>query len=132
MATKWIGELACRWCEHLARVGIEKDGAGRTYRVHCEHCGVHEQVGMSWPTGKRIAWLLDLMAAPAETVATLAAEVMAMRPDSDEQVKKLEILFDAHQETDQLIENGHLNGVQFVEDRLRLERQMMGNRKREA
>ena len=43
--TKWIDEIECPWCEGKARVGIEKDGAGNTYRVMCSECGAMTQVG---------------------------------------------------------------------------------------
>ena len=59
MATKWIGELACKWCEKESRVGIEKDGEGRTYRVMCGYCGIVEQAGFSTAAGQQIAKALE-------------------------------------------------------------------------
>ena len=55
MATKWIGVLNCRWCDKEARVGIEKEGHGNTYRVICDSCGISEQAGFSIPAGEQIA-----------------------------------------------------------------------------
>ena len=60
MATKWEGEITCRWCGYAARAGIEKDGLGRTYRVMCETCGVTAQVGFDTIAGDKIARLLGL------------------------------------------------------------------------
>ena len=81
MATKWITEIICPWCytdgtySHFkdggvffrpitsethdrdpvfARVGIEKDGHGNTYRVQCTDCGMMSQVGFNYPGGERI------------------------------------------------------------------------------
>ena len=59
MATKWIGERACKWCEKESRVGIEKDGEGRTYRVMCGYCGIVEQAGFSTAAGQEIAKALE-------------------------------------------------------------------------
>ena len=58
MATKWIGALDCKWCGKEARVGIEKDGHGKTYRVICDSCGISEQAGFSTPAGEAPASLL--------------------------------------------------------------------------
>ena len=60
MATKWLGEIRCRWCDtSAARVGVEKDGEGKTYRVQCTECGVMSQVAFHYPAGKMIADELD-------------------------------------------------------------------------
>jgi len=58
MATKWINTIKCQWCGGEARVGIEKDGLGSTYRVMCKSCGIAEQAGMRFPAGEKIAELL--------------------------------------------------------------------------
>ena len=65
MATKWIEELACKWCERECRVGIEKDGEGRTYRVMCGYCGIVEQAGFSTSAGQQIAVALKQAATGA-------------------------------------------------------------------
>ena len=59
MATKWIGEINCQWCGKSARVGIEKDGQGNTYRVICDFCGISEQAGFTFPAGRKIKELLE-------------------------------------------------------------------------
>ncbi len=58
MATKWIDEIKCLWCEGKARVGIEKDGTGNTYRVMCSGCGVMTQVGKHYPAGEKITQMM--------------------------------------------------------------------------
>ncbi len=56
MGTKWAETLIhCRWCGDEARVGIEKDGKGNTYRVMCSTCGIMLQVGFTYPAGLEIA-----------------------------------------------------------------------------
>jgi len=59
MATKWIDAIECKWCGRPARVGIEKDGRGNTYRVICNSCGVVVQVGRHYPARERITQLLE-------------------------------------------------------------------------
>ena len=59
MATKWIETIACQWCGGEARVGIEKDGLGSTYRVMCRSCGIAEQAGMAFPAGQKIAAIIE-------------------------------------------------------------------------
>ena len=59
MAVKWVGEINCRWCGKSARVGIEKDGQGNTYRAICDSCGINEQAGFAYPAGQKIKELLD-------------------------------------------------------------------------
>jgi hypothetical protein len=59
MATKWIDEFECLWCESKARVGIEKDGTGNTCRVMCSGCGAMTQVAKHYPAGKRISQMMN-------------------------------------------------------------------------
>ena len=59
MATKWVSTMDCKWCQGTARVGIEKDGRGQTYRVICAECGISEQAGMSFPAGEEITRFLQ-------------------------------------------------------------------------
>ena len=54
MATKWVGNIPCRWCPDRTKVGIEKDGLGSTYRVMCSSCGIMIQVGFNYPAGQQI------------------------------------------------------------------------------
>ena len=54
LATKWVSTIECKWCRESARVGIEKDGQGQTYRVMCKTCGINEQAGMTFPAGEQI------------------------------------------------------------------------------
>ena len=56
MATKWVGQIPCGWCDApAARTGIERDGEGRTFRVHCRECGLMAQVAFHYPAGRLIA-----------------------------------------------------------------------------
>lgn len=55
MATKWVGGVPCRWCQDRAKVGIEKDGLGSTYRVMCPSSGVMTRVGFNYPAGQSLA-----------------------------------------------------------------------------
>ncbi|MDP6496000.1 MAG: hypothetical protein QGI09_11445 [Dehalococcoidia bacterium] len=59
MATKWVGMLVCQWCGKQARVGIEKEGQGTTYRVMCPECGIMEQVAFHYPAGEKITRILE-------------------------------------------------------------------------
>jgi len=59
LATKWVSTMDCKWCQGTARVGIEKDGQGRAYRLICAGCGISEQAGMSFPAGKEITRFLQ-------------------------------------------------------------------------
>lgn len=51
--------MVCKWCKGMARVGIEKDGHGQTYRVICAQCGITEQAGMTFPAGEEITRMLE-------------------------------------------------------------------------
>ena len=55
MAVFWKGRMLCPWCQESARVGIEKDGIGKTYRLICDTCGLNAQVGMRTPAGRKVA-----------------------------------------------------------------------------
>ena len=54
MAVKWLGKVRCRYCDAEARVGRERDGLGKTYRILCV-CGVNLQVGINTPAGEDVA-----------------------------------------------------------------------------
>ena len=58
MATKWVTELECQWCGEFARVGIEKDGLGNTYRMICDACGIMEQTAFHFPAGEKTTKLI--------------------------------------------------------------------------
>ncbi len=51
--------MQCKWCQGEARVGIEKDGQGQTYRVICAECGISEQAGMNFPAGQEITRIVE-------------------------------------------------------------------------
>jgi len=59
LATKWVSTMKCKWCQGEARVGIEKDGQGQTYRVICAECGISEQAGMNFPAGQEITRIVE-------------------------------------------------------------------------
>jgi len=67
MATKWVGEIVCAWCDAQVRVGIEKDGRGSTYRLICPSCGIMSQVAFHYPAGQQITQILR--SSPAVTKA---------------------------------------------------------------
>ena len=62
MGVKWLSKLQCKWCGEAARVGIEKDGRGNTYRIICEGCGIMEQVAFHYPAGVEVTELLNKLA----------------------------------------------------------------------
>ena len=59
MATKWVGHIKCVWCGGQERVGIEKDGEGRCYRLICNECSVVEQIARDRAAGKMVSELLN-------------------------------------------------------------------------
>ena len=60
MAVKWIGEIKCPWCGSTSRVGIERDGQGRCFRVICDNgCGAVTQAGRELVAGQKIQALLN-------------------------------------------------------------------------
>ena len=54
MATLWMGYIPCRWCNNPAKVGREKNGQGRCYRLICKQCGISSQIGVNLPAGQQI------------------------------------------------------------------------------